>query len=469
MTLQDQASQLSKPELIRLLSAIYGIEDHIDDIIDRHLAIGKDEEPGANPVVRVLAFQIEKFRDDDEFIDYRASTGFANRLESVLDDIDDLLGTDDPAAALELTEMFLTLPDTLFERVDDSDGSLGDVFQEAVKQWLLLAEDVRAANPEAESWVEKVLHYFHNNEYGVFDDIIAGSSTLLTDQEFQQLAWRFENEARQAVEASNTSRHNHSGATALHGLQSVAEALSDIHLYETSMLLRSPEPNTLQLDSLIRFALTIGELDRAEHWLEQPQWHNDPRRHRSLRNLWLQQKGQTDQLRRELLDAFQQRPDLYSLEASWLLAGEQDRWQLRQQVEELAEPPDDVYDRVTMLITVNSLDKAAQLLVHYHNELRFYHYTALQIWLRTFEANGNALAMVVCYRALLNDLLDRGFSRAYHHGVRYFHRLLALDNEINDYHGLSDAQSYIRHLQSKHGRKWSFWKEADYPAKPEQP
>ncbi|WP_098417781.1 hypothetical protein [Marinobacter sp. LV10MA510-1] len=77
-----------------------------------------------------------------------------------------------------------------------------------------------------------------------------------------------------------------------------------------------------------------------------------------------------------------------------------------------------------------------ELLVHHHNGLIFYYYTALQIWLRTFEANGNALA---------------------------------LDNEINDYHGLSDAQSYIRHLQSKHGRKWSFWKEADYPAKPEQP
>jgi len=46
MTLDDRAARLSKSELIRLLDAVYGVESHVDEIIDRYLAAG--EGPGGN-------------------------------------------------------------------------------------------------------------------------------------------------------------------------------------------------------------------------------------------------------------------------------------------------------------------------------------------------------------------------------------------------------------------------------------
>jgi len=467
MTLEDRATRLSKPDLIRVLRAVYGVESHVDDIIDRYLAAGQGADNGATALIETISAQLQQIADEDEFYDYRSSYDFSERLSSVLSDIDNLLRPQDAHTALKLTEAFLELADDAFQRVDDSDGYVGDIFRGATRQWLVIAVELRHQQPDAENWPQKVLTFFDNNEYGVMDDIITNSAPLLAEQELRGLAAHFEADAK-AVLASpkEPDRYNSEAAHACIGIKSVAEALQDMALYEQATLLISPEPNTLQLGRIIEFALAIGYLDRAAYWLEQPQWQRDQNRYRSLRRLWLKRNGDTGQLKAELQQDFTERPHTYTLEPLWLMASDQEQPQLQRQVENLSTDKVAPDEWVAMLLLVGNPQRAEAILLAEPEQFASVHYGTLLNWAKIFAEEHRPLAQVVCYRALLTDLLGRGYTRAYRHGAGCFHKLLALDKAIDDYQGLEDAQAFIHGLQTRHWRKRSFWELADYPNKP---
>lgn len=467
MTLEDRAARLSKPDLIRLIGAIYGVETHVDDIIDRYIAAGEGPSDEKTALTETLSAQLQQIADEDEFYGYRGSYDYSERLSSILSAIDNLLRPQDPQAALNLTEAFLGLADEAFQRVDDSDGYVGGIFRDATNQWLAIAVELRQQNPDAENWLKKIRTFFDNNDYGVLDDIISNSAPLLTDQELRELAAHFEADAKAALASPREpGRYNSEAAHASIGIKSVAEALQDMALYEQATLLTSPEPNTLQLASIVDFALAIGNMERAEHWLEQPQWQDDQSRYRPLRHRWLKSKGYTGQLKTELQQGFSQRPHRYTLEPLWLMASESEQKTIQKQVEELSGNDVDAEEWVAMLLLVGSPKRAEVVLLGEPDRIATVHYGSLLNWVKIFTEERRPLAQVVCYRALLTDLLERGYTRAYRHGAGYFHTLLALDKSIDDYLGLEDAQAFIHGLQTNHWRKRSFWELADYPNKP---
>jgi uncharacterized protein DUF6880 len=467
MTPEDRAAKLSKPDLIRLIDAIYGIEAHVDEIIDRYLAAGEGSGDESAVLTETLSAQLQQIADEDAFYGYRGSFDYSERLSSILSAIDNLLRPQDPQAALNLTEVFLSLADEAFQRVDDSDGYVGGIFRDATNQWLAIAAELRQKKPHAENWSERIRTFFDSNDYGVLDDIISNSTPLLTEQELRELAADFEADAQAALASPREpGRYNFEAAHASIGIKSVAEALQDMALYEKSTLLTSPVPNTLQLASIVDFALAIGNPDRAEYWLEQPQWQDDQSRYRALRHRWLKLKGHTTQLKTELQQDFSNRPHRYTLEPLWLMTSESEQKAIQQQVESLPEGDVDTQDWVTMLLMVGSPERAEAVLLGQPDRFASVHYGTLLNWVQIFAEEQRILAQVVCYRALLTDLLERGYTRAYRHGAGYFHKLLALDKSVDDYQGLEDAQAFIHRLQTRHWRKRSFWELADYPNKP---
>lgn len=471
MTLRKQIKSASKDQLNRLVIALYGIHSDIDDIIERHLAAATETGPSeaSDELATMLHRQIEQLRREDEFIDYRSGYAFSCRLESLLVDINTLLREQDLAQALQLTEDFLALEDNILTRCDDSDGDVGYTFRGALDQWLDIATELRSVEPDARDWVALVLHYFHNNDYGVFDDVISHSRPLLTVNELQQLAQGFEQDASKALENSNDTSYNSEASHACIGLQSVAKALDDIGLFEKATLLKSPIPNTRQLGHIIDFAIERSHFERAEHWLQQPQWQEDPSYYKQMRNRLLEAQGNLDALKENLKQDFLQTPCSYHLRAYWDIATRDEQPEIKKTAESLIkarlEKPDNVPDIIEMLLILGSLAKAQQIVVQYYSALKSLYFSTYLGWLERFSEKDHSLACVVCYRLLLLDLLDRGYAKAYHHGGRYFNKLLALDTRINNYETLLSAEDFIRQIQQEHWRKRSFWAEADYPNK----
>lgn len=466
MNIKASAKKLNKSALIDLLDKAYGIDKNVDDIIKRYLLAHGEETKGS--LTTILSKQIAEFASDNEFIDYHNSHPFSCRLDSLLIDIGGLLRSESLPQALQLTEQFVALTPSIMERCDDSNGEIGGILGEAVEQWLDIASELRVQNPDACNWVEKVLSFFENNDYGCFDDVIGNSRTLLKRGELKALAQDFEKKAHHALDnPKKESIYNSDASQACIGLASVAKALDNIELFEKSILIINPQPNTLQLDRIIKFSLKVNELARADYWLQQPQWQDNPLLQSRLRNELLKQQGNTVQLKQNLLDRFLQAPSQFTLTEYLEFANKQEYSAIKQKVEELAQSLQNPEDAIEILLVIENTPLAAKLTITHAKSLSTIFYNTLLQWAEHFEAKKQTLAAIACYRALLTDLLDRGYAKAYHHGARYFHKLLALDKQLVDgYLQLDDAQSYIRQIQDKHWRKRSFWSQADYPNKP---
>jgi hypothetical protein len=67
------------------------------------------------------------------------------------------------------------------------------------------------------------------------------------------------------------------------------------------------------------------------------------------------------------------------------------------------------------------------------------------------------LVAVACYRALTDQILAEGRSKAYGHAKRYVDRLSALDSSVGDYSNLASHAQYLAQLRERHRRKFSFW------------
>jgi hypothetical protein len=357
--------------------------------------------------------------------------------------------------------------------VDDSGGNVGDVFHEAVDQWLETATEVRASQPDHINWVDKLRYYFDHNDYGCLDNIIAHSGKLLSEHELRQLARDFEQQARQALRGQSDAEYvyNRAASHACIGLGSVATALGNMKLYEQATLLTSPNPNPLQMARLVEFAFGIQDYTRAGYWLAQPGWEESRHqyRHRELNRRLLTAQGKTAELKQTLREDFQKAPCLDTLEAYWENTSAAERPSITSYVEKLATQwPMQGHccaEIIDLLLLVNSVTVASDYLVAHPACIDSLYYGRLTHWVEIFEQEQQTLAAIIGYRALLSDILDRGYTKAYRHGARYFHKLLKLDKLVSDYRGLANAQAFIQQLQQQHWRKRSFWAAADYPNK----
>lgn len=413
-----------------------------------------------------IAQEIERLLTQTAFIDFHESHLFSLQLRNLLENINTLAETDDLFDAVEILEALLRGLDSILNRVDDSSGEIGDTLRGAAELWIELATNLRSRQPEARKWIETVLSFFDNNDFGIFDTFISHSGRLLCEEELRQLAWRFESDAKRALKRSTRTTHNREVSHACLGLRSVGKALKDIRLIEKSLLLNCPSPNTLQLSKMVLLAIEFDALDRADHWLAQPAWREDPSRRQALVNALLKKRGNIEQLKANLLEEFLGCPNELTLTAYLEFADPKESQSAMSEAVRLAEDHDDLHEAIAMLLLIDRVSQAAGILALHEAEVSGTHYSTLLKWLQAFEQAGETLATILCYRHLLMELLDRNHRKAYPYGANYFHRLLELDKQAPDYQSFGNAQAFIERLRKVHGRKQGFWGLIPDPNKP---
>lgn len=270
---KKRLNTLSKKSLVSLIDELYGYDDVVDSIIAEYLdenvvqSADRVAELPINKLISSLHHKISFLVQNEEFVEYREAHALCTYLYSLLQAIADLAEFD-LHEAMRALDLLLNNHGVILNRVDDSNGEVGDVFRNAVSLWLDIAADLRELEPESRNWVELILVMFEDNDFGCFDNLISHSEELLEEEELKQLAWRFESEAKKALKSSGNEGYSFEAARSCIGLRSVAEALRNMNLYEKATLIISPVPNTLLLENIIAYAMNINELDRAEYWLQ---------------------------------------------------------------------------------------------------------------------------------------------------------------------------------------------------------
>jgi hypothetical protein len=152
--------------------------------------------------------------------------------------------------------------------VDDSDGDIGAIYAQALEVWLKAARRWRESGDCSLDWPTELMARHNDNGYAVWDDLIAGSGELLTKDELMQLSKRFEKAFKQARKAPANRGYNAEAATAALGIAEVAKALSDVKMFERSILIDSPKPNEVQIQNIVRFCLSVNDGESALQWLQ---------------------------------------------------------------------------------------------------------------------------------------------------------------------------------------------------------
>ena len=136
------------------------------------LAIEDDPEATADE----LAKQIAALRRRKRFVRYGESFELAGELRLLIEAIRDRVFSDLPDRAFLLADGFLRTDAKVYERVDDSSGSVADVYRDACLLWL----DAAARSGRDEDWVERLRATATDNDYGVRDPLLPNADRLLS-------------------------------------------------------------------------------------------------------------------------------------------------------------------------------------------------------------------------------------------------------------------------------------------------
>ena len=185
----------------------------------------------------------------------------------MLNDIESGLLQHSPEHAFDLVGRFLATAESVLNRVDDSGGAVGEVYRQTVLLWLTAAKGWQDASID---WLERIYQLYQQNDYGVLDPLLPNANLLLTPDQLKQLAWRYENALRKALEfPEQEGKLNLVALRSGVALGQIADALRDPALYERSVLIHSPQPNNLQMKSICEKYLQYEQPETAMRYLNQ--------------------------------------------------------------------------------------------------------------------------------------------------------------------------------------------------------
>ena len=399
------------------------------------------------------------------FIDWRGARAFGRELAGLVADIRE--SAPDPETGLDLVARFFRLDEVVFERVDDSDGSVAPAFkQDAQEAFLHFAGQVS----DKVIVLSLVLDLLAANGYGARDTLLDGIGSILTEAQMSELidaCRKRANAAAKSAEANSTSKYD--TWRWLHNIQELARQLGDADLFrDTRLEVHSGSAACLDI---ARVYLETDNYAQATHWIEQidegEQFNQAERR--TLHIDICRRSGDTAKLTELAWQAFRAGRSSASVEQLMRDIGATDRAQLvDNEIRLICEQTIFNGTDLAFLIEENALKQAAQYVLERAEQIEgAYFYDSLLTYASVFSNAGFPLPASMIFRALLDAILAAGRTNAYGHGARYLLAARTLSRDISDWQQLETHEQYETGLRSRHGQKRSFWMKVD-GRKPEE-
>jgi len=158
-----------------------------DTEIKRRLRLELVAEEGGDGIAAEIGKHIAALKSARSFIDWRKQRDFVRDLDLQRAMIADRVASTRADLALDLMWGFLDLAEPVINRVDDSNGSVGDVFRSACEDLGAIA--VRA-KPDPAVLADRVFAALLANDYGVYDGLTPVMLPALGDAGVERLRSR---------------------------------------------------------------------------------------------------------------------------------------------------------------------------------------------------------------------------------------------------------------------------------------
>lgn len=416
--------------------------DEADDLIERLIAAPKEN-------VQRFKKKLSGLKRSRRFIDWRGAAGFARELEMLLQDVK--AGVDDPLTGIELVAAFYEADHTIFEMCDDSSGNIGDVFRYDAKE-LFVEYASRCA--QKEKIADIILKLNRKDNYGIRDTLIDCAGDCLPEEVIRTMIATLQKGADK-LKKDEYSKHHH-----LMLVESLARQIKDAELFEKTRIASWEKLSTAALVDIARVYLESGNVQTAHTWLKKiPEGETFQAYERDKLLLEIYQKqGNTEKLTDLLHHKFRSYHSADTLQALLDVIGHDKRDEvIADEVALILKGGSLRESDAEFLIAIGKMDEAEAYLLQRADQLDGNHYGSLLSLAEAMESEGRHLVVSLIYRSLLTSVLERGYTKAYPHGVRYLKKLDKLAVIISDWKDFNNHEAFKGRIHRNHGRKHSFW------------
>jgi len=365
------------------------------------------------------------------------------------------------------------LANSIFERCDDSSGTVIGIFHAATSD---LGELAKTANTDPKGLADHAFQALIENNYGQFDYLISALRPALGEDGLEHLKQRMIALSREPVkklpekerrkigwssagpiyEDDIANRHQ---ASVIHlALKEIADAQGDVDSFIAQFDRQTRKVPRIAAQ-IARRLLAAGRTEEALRMIEAAE---------HARSDW--PDFEWEDARIDVLDALGRGDDAQA--ARWLcferslssthlrayLKGlpDFDDVEVETRAFDYAEKNKVLLRALSFLASWPALDRAANLVINRSEELNGDQYEIL-----TPAANALAgkhpLAATLLLRAMVGFSLDQGRTSRYKHASRHLLECASLALSIQDFGKFETHEAFVDKLRAKHGKKSSFW------------
>ena len=413
--------------------------------IKRRLRLELPHAAGPEALAHEVRKRIATIRRSTSYVEWNRTRPLIRDLDTQLTMIVDKIAPGAPDTAFDLLWQFVELAPSVYERADDSSGSVGAVFRDAITRFEDLAPQVQ---PNQKVLAERIFAAMSDNGYGEWDGLLEYVGSALTPEGIAALKDAVDaHEAAPIPEDSMESRAVFVGAGRLgysldndwpakrkadeirRWRQEIADLEGDVDAFLSQFDVERLENPAFAADAATRLIAAnreLAALDRKEE-LHAFRWQ---RFSATLAPSYL----------RDLLKAL---PDFDDIE-------------MEEQAKALAFGHRNFEAALGFFLEWPDRKLAADLITARVDELDGDAYHALTPAADALQ-HDHPLAAILCRRAMIRYTLDTAKSTRYKHAIRHFAECASADADIESYGQSIDHVAFAAELRAKHPRKSGFW------------
>ncbi len=415
--------------------------DAADDRIEQLIATPKEN-------VQRFKKKLSSLKRSRRFVNWRGAAGFSRELEMLLRDVK--AGVSDPLTGIELVAAFYEADNTIFEMCDDSSGTIGDVFRYDAKELFI---DYASRCADKDKVADIILKVNQEDNYGIRDTLIDCAGEYLPEDAIRRMIAALQKRADKEKEEYGKRHH-------LLLIESLARQIKDAELFEKTRIGSWGELSTAAFIDIARVYLESGDVETAHSWLKKiPEGKTFQAYERDKLLLEIYQKqGDSAKLTELLYLKFRSHHSIDTLQALLDVIGHDRRNEIiNDEVEQILKTDSLRESDAEFLIALGKIDEAEVYLLGRANQLDGNHYGSLLSLAEAMESENRHLAASLIFRSLLISILERGYTKAYPHGVRYLKKMDKLSEAITDWKIFDHHEAFKAKIFQAYGRKRSFW------------
>ena len=444
-----------------------------DAALKRRLRLELAGAAGPAEVAREVRKRLATLAKARSFVDWHRQAAFVADLDTQREAIVTKVAKGDPTEALDLMWRFMALARPCYERCDDSNGRVGDVFRTACDDLGPLAT---AARPDPANLADRTFDALCENDYGQFDDLIESLAPALgmtgldrlkarlttwskaplptpREEDRQPIGWG----SRGAVYADEIERSRRESTVRL-GLRQIADAQGDVDAFIAQHSEKARSVPSVAAEITERL-LQAGRATEAWTAIEAAQ----DRRHGYVPHEWkearlkvLEALGRNDDAQAFRYQCFEQSLDAGHLRAYLKRLPDFEDIEVEERALAMVHASESFHGALAFLVGWPALDLAADLVIGRAAELDGNLYYLLSPAAEALSEK-HPLAATLTLRAMIDFSLGQGRSKRYRHAARHLQACERLSERITDFGSFGSHETYLARLGAEHSRKSSFW------------